>query len=77
MVIFIQLSKRQEKIIEIVKTNQPITGEEIANCLNLNRSTLRIDLSILTMFGILDARPRVGYFFTGKTSMGFVADKIK
>jgi len=77
VVIFIQLSKRQEKIIEIVKTNQPITGEEIANCLNLNRSTLRIDLSILTMFGILDARPRVGYFFTGKTSMGFVADKIK
>ncbi|WP_283244299.1 helix-turn-helix transcriptional regulator [Wansuia hejianensis] len=73
----IQLSERQEKIIEIVKGNQPITGEEIANQLNLTRSTLRPDLSILTMSGILDARPRVGYFFIGKPSLNYISDEIK
>ncbi|NLY46203.1 MAG: helix-turn-helix transcriptional regulator [Tissierella sp.] len=71
-----QLSERQERIIDIVKKNQPITGEAIASELNLTRSTIRPDLSILTMSGILDARPRVGYFFTGKTGLGIVSDKI-
>lgn len=77
MVISIQLSERQEKIIEIVKENQPITGEAIANKINLTRSTLRNDLSLLTMVGILDARPRVGYFYTGKSGLSYVSDKIK
>lgn len=72
----IQLNERQERIIDIVKKNQPITGEAIANELNLTRSTIRPDLSILTMSGILDARPRVGYFFTGKTGADIVSDKI-
>ena len=72
----IQLNERQERIIDIVKNNQPITGEAIASELNLTRSTIRPDLSILTMSGILDARPRVGYFFTGKTGLGIVSDKI-
>lgn len=72
----IQLSERQERIIDIVKKNQPITGEAIASELDLTRSTIRPDLSILTMSGILDARPRVGYFFTGKTGLGIVSDKI-
>ncbi len=72
----IQLNERQERIIDIVKNNQPITGEAIAGELNLTRSTIRPDLSILTMSGILDARPRVGYFFTGKTGSDIVSDKI-
>ncbi|MEW8972655.1 MAG: helix-turn-helix transcriptional regulator [Tissierellaceae bacterium] len=73
----IRFSKRQEKIIEIVKKHQPITGDDIAGELDLTRSTIRPDLSILTMIGILDARPRVGYFYTGKTSLSYIADKIK
>lgn len=77
MVINIQLSERQERIIEIVKENQPITGEAIAQKIDLTRSTLRPDLSILTMIGILDARPRVGYFYTGKSGLNFVSDEIK
>lgn len=77
MVIFIQLSERQNKIIEIVKNNQPITSENIAKHLNLTRSTLRPDLSILTMSGILDARPKVGYFYTGRTSLSYISDKIR
>ncbi len=73
----IQLTERQEKIIDIVKANQPITSEKIAEKLKLTRSTLRPDLAILTMAGILDARPKVGYFFTGKTAFNAIAEKIK
>ena len=77
MVISIQLTERQEKIISIVKYNQPITAENIAKQLNLTRATLRPDLAILTMSGILDARPKVGYFYTGKTTFSFISEKIK
>lgn len=73
----LQLNERQEKIIDIVKRGQPITSESIASELNLTRSTLRPDLAILTMSGILDARPKVGYFYTGKTSLSYISEKIK
>mgnify|MGYP002409866355 FL=1 len=75
--ISIQLTERQEKIINIVKYNQPITGENIAKELGLTRATLRPDFAILTMSGILDARPKVGYFYTGKTAFSFISEKIK
>ncbi|MEQ6375878.1 helix-turn-helix transcriptional regulator [Bacillaceae bacterium S4-13-58] len=71
------LSKRQLKIIEIVKEKGPITGEQIADNLNLTRATLRPDLAILTMAGFLDARPRVGYFFTGKTGTELLTERLK
>lgn len=77
MDIIIQLNERQEKIIDIVKENQPITSEAIANRLELTRSTLRPDLAILTMSGILDARPKVGYFYTGRTAMSYISEKIQ
>ena len=77
MVLNIQLSERQEKIIQIVKDNQPITSEAIASQLDLTRATLRPDLSILTMSGILDAKPKVGYFFTGRTKLSYVSDTIE
>jgi DeoR family transcriptional regulator, catabolite repression regulator len=60
-----------------VKEHGPITGESIAEKLNLTRATLRPDLAILTMAGYLEARPRVGYFYTGKTGSQLLADKIK
>lgn len=77
MQVIIQLSERQEKIIDIVKENQPITSEAIAGKLNLTRATLRPDLAILTMSGILDARPKVGYFHTGKNNLSYISEKIK
>ncbi|WP_179289080.1 helix-turn-helix transcriptional regulator [Bacillus sp. 7894-2] len=73
----IELNKRQEKIIEIVKENGPITGESIAEQLNLTRATLRPDLAILTMAGYLDARPRVGYFYTGKTGAQLLTENLQ
>lgn len=72
-----ELSERQEKILAIVKENGPITGEKIAGRLNLTRATLRPDLAILTMSGFLDARPRVGYFYTGKTGSELLTEKLK
>lgn len=71
-----ELTKRQEQIVEIVKEEGPITGRQIAEKLSLIRATLRPDLTILTMAGILDARPRVGYFYTGKTINSLIAQNI-
>ncbi|MGM0471640.1 MAG: helix-turn-helix transcriptional regulator [Bacillota bacterium] len=62
------LSTRQQKIIEIVKDSEPITSQEIANKLDLSRSALRSDLSVLTMANILEAKPRVGYFYAQGSS---------
>lgn len=70
-------SQRQTKIIEIVRDNGPITGEEIAEKLSLSRATIRSDLSVLTMINIIGARPKVGYFYTGKSTMSLMAEDLK
>lgn len=57
------MNERQEKILAIVKTEGPITGEKIAEILNVTRAALRPDLAVLTMSGFLEAKPRVGYSF--------------
>ncbi|MFC7372543.1 helix-turn-helix transcriptional regulator [Fictibacillus iocasae] len=77
VVLTIELNKRQQKILSIVKDHGPITGEQIADKLELTRATLRPDLAILTMAGYLDARPRVGYFYTGKTGSQLLTEKVK
>lgn len=71
-----ELNKRQTEILEIVKADGPITGEQIAERLHLARATIRPDLAILTMAGFLDARPRVGYFYSGKRPAQSVADSM-
>lgn len=73
----IDLTDRQLKIIEIVKENEPITSEEIAQHLNLTRATLRPDLSILTMSKVLYARPKVGYFYGNVTGIGLSLKEVK
>lgn len=73
----IELTKRQDQIIQIVKDQGPITGEQIAEQLSLTRATLRPDLSILTMAGYLDARPRVGYFYTGKSGTQLLTENLQ
>ncbi len=45
--------------------------------LNVRRATLRPDLALLTMAGLLEARPRVGYFHTGKTPYLLIAEEIR
>lgn len=70
------LTSRQLEIIKIVKDNEPISGESIAKTLGLSRATLRSDLAILTMTGLLDARPKVGYFYTGQTVEPLLYEKL-
>jgi DeoR family transcriptional regulator, catabolite repression regulator len=73
----IELTKRQEQILEIVKRYGPITGESIAERLSLTRATLRPDLSILTMAGYLEARPRVGYYYSGKKNADLYGETLR
>ncbi|WP_462411779.1 helix-turn-helix transcriptional regulator [Neobacillus sp. Marseille-QA0830] len=67
--VFIKLSKRQDEILQIVKQKGPITGKEIADMLSVTRAALRPDLAILTMSGSLEARPRVGYYYSDKNDL--------
>ncbi|GIM44746.1 transcriptional repressor CcpN [Collibacillus ludicampi] len=77
MVKTIELTARQEQILDIVRKEGPITGEQIAEKLNLTRATLRPDLTILTMAGFLEARPRVGYFYVGKKPGEIFGDQLR
>jgi len=61
----LKLSQRQKEIVEIVKKNQPVSGEKISELLDVSRATLRSDLSFLTLVGILKASPKVGYTYAG------------
>lgn len=73
----IRLNERQKRIMEIVQKKGPITGESIAQELNLTRAALRPDLSILTRSGILEARPRVGYYYAGDKRGSIVTETIR
>lgn len=75
-VLNMELSERQKKIINIVKEFEPISGDNIAAKLELSKSTLRSDLAVLTMIGILDARPKVGYIFSGLDFEPFVQEQL-
>ena len=70
------LSSRQEEIISLVKENQPITSEALAERLGVSRAALRADLAVLTMIGTLAARPKVGYVYLGESSAGLVYEYI-
>ncbi len=70
------MSTRQKQIAEIVRQDGPITGEHIAARLHVTRAALRSDLAILVMGGILDARPKVGYYYTGKNTLGMLMEEI-
>ena len=70
------LTSRQKQIAEIVRVGGPITGQHIAEKLSVTRAALRSDLAILVMSGIIDARPKVGYFFTGRSTLGLLTEEI-
>lgn len=61
----------------MVKKEGLLTGNAIADKLGLSRATIRSDLSILTMMNILGARPRVGYFYTGKTEVTLLTERVR
>lgn len=59
----IQLNERQKQIIDFVKEKGPVTSDDIAQVLETTRASLRSDLTFLTQLGMLEAKPRVGYFY--------------
>lgn len=71
-----KLTNRQEAIVKIVKEGQPVTSETLAEMLGVTRAALRADLAILTMLGILDARPKVGYVYLGELKNTSGIDKL-
>ncbi|MBL4935160.1 helix-turn-helix transcriptional regulator [Clostridium sp. YIM B02515] len=73
----IKLTLRQEEIIKLVKNNGPVTSEALAEKLNVTRAALRPDLAILTMTGILEAKPKVGYIYSKKPSYSLVYEYIR
>lgn len=74
--IHIKLSDRQNTIIEIIDKHQPITGESIAEKIGLTRATLRPDLAVLSMCGLIDAKPKVGYFTSNKKNNKDIIEKL-
>ena len=66
------LTQRQKTIVEIVKENQPIIGDEIAKRLSLTRSALRTDFSILTGKGILKSKPKVGDIYQERKEKKYI-----
>lgn len=75
------LTDRQKKILEIVKSNGPITGDDIGEKLSLTRSALRTDFRILVELGYIESKPKKGYMFkseSGKSKMRMDLDiKVK
>ncbi|WP_404814213.1 helix-turn-helix transcriptional regulator [Clostridium algidicarnis] len=71
-----KLTPRQEEIIRLVKENHPITSETLASNLGVTRAALRPDLAVLTMIGVLEARPKVGYIYSQKPSYSMIYDYI-
>lgn len=77
MVNLIELNERQGKILDIVKQHGPITGESIAELLDVTRAALRPDLAVLTMSGYLEAKPRVGYTYKSDGADNRIAKVLK
>lgn len=73
----IVLTDRQQAIAAMVREDGPISGNEIAGRLAVTRAALRSDLAILTMLGILDARPKIGYFYVGMETTDALQDAVR
>ena len=68
-VMVIELTARQQELVALIGRHAPITGEQLAEMLGVSRPTLRSDLALLVMLGLVDAKPKVGYF-PGSASAG-------
>ncbi|MGL5054682.1 MAG: helix-turn-helix transcriptional regulator [Fusobacteriaceae bacterium] len=68
------MTERQKKIIEIVRKNQPIKGDDIAKELGLTRSALRTDFSILIKENILESKVKKGYYYKEKQEFKYIKE---
>lgn len=78
-----ELSVRQNEILKIIKEEQPVRSQYLADRLGISQATVRTDLSILSSMKLIEGKPNQGYTYLGNTlNIGIdnaikVADVIK
>lgn len=58
-----ELTERQRKILVMLKEKSLLSGDEIAQNLNVTKSALRTDFSILTGLKLITAKQNKGYIY--------------
>ena len=60
---YMDLTERQKKILIMLKEKSLLSGDEIAQNLNVTKSALRTDFSILTGLKLITAKQNKGYIY--------------
>jgi CBS domain-containing protein len=59
----VHFSERQKGIVDLLKTQSPLTTDSLAQTFQVSRSALQADLAMLLAWGVLEQQPRKGYSF--------------
>ncbi len=68
------LTERQKKILKMLKEKSLLSGDEIAKNLNVTKSALRTDFSILTALKLVTSKQNKGYSYNDKCTTIKVRD---
>ena len=68
------LTERQKKILIMLKEKSLLSGDEIAQNLNITKSALRTDFSILTTLKLITSKQNKGYSYNNKCTTIKVRD---
>ena len=68
------LTERQKKILKMLKEKSLLSGDEIAQNLNITKSALRTDFSILTTLKLITSKQNKGYSYNNKCTTIKVRD---
>ena len=68
------LTERQKKILVMLKEKSLLSGDEIAQNLNITKSALRTDFSILTTLKLVTSKQNKGYSYNDKCTTIKVRD---
>ena len=68
------LTERQKKILKMLKEKSLLSGDEIAKNLNVTKSALRTDFSILTALKLVTSKQNKGYSYNNKCTIIRVKD---
>ena len=63
------LTERQKKILIMLKEKSLLSGDEIAQNLNITKSALRTDFSILTTLKLITSKQNKGYSYNNKCTI--------
>ena len=68
------LTERQKKILKMLKEKSLLSGDEIAKNLDVTKSALRTDFSILTALKLVTSKQNKGYSYNNKCAIIRVKD---